>query len=125
MSINDSKSPTAPQLIRLSRLHNTPRVVLESPYAGDLERNIRYAKAALLDSLERGEAPMASHLLYTQVWDDALPEVRARGISAGHAFIISAHYLVVYQDYGISPGMQLGIDTANILGRPIHYRNIL
>ena len=32
-------------------------VVLESPYAGDVARNVRYARACLRDSLLRGEAP--------------------------------------------------------------------
>ena len=31
-------------------------VILESPYAGDIERNVAYARACLRDSLLRGEA---------------------------------------------------------------------
>ena len=43
------------------------RVMLESrPYNGDTDRNVRYARACVRDSLLRGEAPIASHLLYTQ-----------------------------------------------------------
>ncbi len=55
-----------------ARLPNLKRVILESPYAGDIERNIAYARAAVNDSLIHGEAPIASHLLYTQdgVLDD-------------------------------------------------------
>ena len=45
---------------------NMVRVILESPYAGDIERNVKYARMAVRDSLSRGEAPIASHLLYTQ-----------------------------------------------------------
>ena len=37
-------------------------VVVESPYAGDVETNVRYARAAIRDCLMRGEAPFASHL---------------------------------------------------------------
>ena len=40
------------------------RVIVESPYAGDVERNIAYVRAAMRDCLMRGEAPLASHLLY-------------------------------------------------------------
>ena len=36
-------------------------VIVESPFAGDTERNIRYARACLADCLRRGEAPFASH----------------------------------------------------------------
>ena len=61
------------------------RVIIESPYAGDVERNLRYARAAMKDCLHRGEAPYASHLLYTQegVLDDDVPGERKLGISAG------------------------------------------
>ena len=40
-------------------------MILESPYAGRVEENVAYARAAVRDSLLRGEAPIASHLLYT------------------------------------------------------------
>ena len=41
-------------------------VILESPYAGDVAANVKYARRCVRDSLSRGEAPIASHLLYTQ-----------------------------------------------------------
>lgn len=49
------------------------RVIVESPYAGDIERNMRYLRACLADCLRRGEAPFASHAIYTQpgVLDDS------------------------------------------------------
>ena len=40
------------------------KTILESPYSGDVEKNIDYAKKCLRDSLERDECPFASHLLY-------------------------------------------------------------
>ncbi len=46
-------------------------VILESPYAGHVDANVAYARMAMHDSLLRGEAPIASHLLYTQ--PDVLP----------------------------------------------------
>lgn len=88
------------------------KVVLESPYKGDTERNTEYARRALLDSLLRGEAPLASHLLYTQVLEDSSPAERYLGISAGHAWIPYAEALVVYTDYGISAGMERAIELA-------------
>ncbi|MBF4459498.1 hypothetical protein ITJ67_12165 [Pseudoclavibacter sp. VKM Ac-2867] len=89
-------------------------VVLESPYAGDVEANLIYARACVADSLARGEAPIASHLLYTQpgVLDDSDPAERALGIAAGQAWIGVASKLVVYTDLGISSGMEAGIAAA-------------
>lgn len=89
-------------------------VIVESPYAGDVERNMRYLRACLRDCLMRGEAPFASHGLYTQpgVLDDAAHDERARGISAGFAWREWAHATVVYTDLGISRGMSAGIEHA-------------
>lgn len=83
------------------------RVIIESPYAGDVERNLRYLRACLRDSLLRGEAPFASHAIYTQpgVLDDHDPEQRRMGIEAGFAWWIGAAAVVFYTDLGWSRGM--------------------
>ena len=100
------------------------RVIIESPYAGDIERNIAYAKAAIKDCLKYNEAPIASHLLFTQpgLLDDNSVEERNLGINAGHAWIKVADALIVYRDHGISSGMQKAIDLAISLGIIIEYR---
>lgn len=101
-------------------------VILESPYAGDVEANVTYARACLRDSLLRGEAPIASHLLYTQpgVLDDDTPDERKHGIDAGLAWRAVAQGTVVYTDHGISEGMSYGIKAAARAGIPIEYRTI-
>lgn len=83
------------------------RVIIESPYAGDVERNLRYLRACMRDSLLRGEAPFASHGLYTQpgVLDDHDPEQRRLGIEAGFAWWGGAAAVVFYTDLGWSRGM--------------------
>lgn len=100
------------------------RVVLESPYKANSVVYTDYARACLRDSIDRGEAPIASHLLHTQVLDDQVPAERALGMAAGHAWISVAHALVVYCDYGISEGMQDGIALAQALRMPIDYRTL-
>lgn len=62
-------------------------VVLETPYAGDVERNVAYARACMRNCLLRGEAPLTSHLLYTQpgVLRDDVSEERKHGIEADFA----------------------------------------
>ncbi|CAB4127449.1 hypothetical protein UFOVP75_202 [uncultured Caudovirales phage] len=99
-------------------------VILESPYAGDVEFNVRYARACMADSLARGEAPMVSHLLYTQCLDDSIPAERKAGIEAGLAWRTAAECSVVYTDLGVSDGMQHGIDTMLAQGKPVEYRSI-
>jgi hypothetical protein len=99
-------------------------VIVESPYAGDVERNLRYVRAAMRDCLLRGEAPFASHALYTQpgVLDDNKPDERDMGIAAGLAIGAKADATVVYTDLGLSKGMILGIARAELEGRPIERR---
>ena len=84
------------------------RVIIESPYAGDIELNTRYLRAAMADSLARGEAPYASHGLYTQpgVLRDDVPEERKKGIEAGYAWAEVADAIAFYIDLGMSDGMQ-------------------
>ncbi|WP_292982804.1 MULTISPECIES: hypothetical protein [unclassified Oceanicaulis] len=102
------------------------RVIIESPYAGDLDANVAYARACLKDSLLRGEAPIASHLLYTQpgVLNDDKPDERALGIDAGHAWMSAADLVVVYHDMGVTEGMQAGIRRAFAEGRAVEFRKL-
>ena len=106
-------------------------VIIESPYAADTEAmiqaNISYARDCVKDSLSRGEAPIASHLLYTQegILDDTIPEERQQGIDAGLAWRDVSDGTVVYTDYGISKGMEYGIKRASDSGKPIEYRSII
>jgi hypothetical protein len=112
------------------------RVIIESPYAGSSQlplvaffqrwRNRKYARECVRDSLERGEAPIASHLLYTQpgILKDHRPEERQWGIDAGLAWRSVAEETVVYIDRGITDGMIYGVSKANIDGIPVIYRRI-
>jgi len=101
-------------------------VIIESPYAGDIEKNVEYARRCVRDSLLRGESPIASHLLYTQpgILRDEVPEERKAGIDAGLAWRAVAHASVVYIDLGVTKGMSYGIAAAESAGVPVEYRQI-
>lgn len=102
------------------------RIIIESPYAGDIELNLRYAKACVKDSILRGEAPFASHLLYTQfgILDDFIPNQRTLGINMGFAWGEVSDGSAVYEDLGIARGMEEGILQAENAGRPYEYRQL-
>lgn len=102
-------------------------VIIESPYAGDIEANVEYARAAVRDSLSRGEAPIASHLLYTQpgVLRDEVPSERQWGIDAGLAWRHVSDATIVYIDRGMSKGMEYGLRAARDSGKPVEFRRIL
>lgn len=117
-----------------------PRVVIESPLRGTVPlwvplwaaplaeylgrwRNKQYARACMRDSVHRGEAPYASHLLMDQpgILDDADEEERGRGMDIGFRWGEHADIRAVYCDHGISGGMQHGILCAP-QGQRIEYR---
>jgi len=105
-------------------------VIIESPFAGTQEEklaNIKYARECVRHSLGLGEAPIASHLLYTQegILDDDIPEERQWGIDAGLAWRKVAEATIVYTDRGFSKGMSYGVKAAREAGIPVIYRSIL
>jgi len=91
-----------------------------------VDKNIKYARKCVRDSLNKGEAPIASHLLYTQpgILDDDVPEERQWGIDAGLAWRKDSEATIVYIDLGITRGMEYGITDAKENNRPIEYRSI-
>lgn len=99
-------------------------VFVESPYAGNIELNLRYVRACMRDCIRRHEAPFASHALYTQpgVLKDEIPEERKLGIEAGYAVRQSFRKTVVYTDLGYSTGMKYGIKHAEQIQHPTEYR---
>ena len=104
------------------------RVIIESPFKADkvedANKNIFYARRALLHSLKQNEAPFASHLLYSQVLNEFILSQRLRGIQAGFQWIPHADVTVIYTDLGISDGMKLGIRAAEDAGIPVEFRKL-
>jgi hypothetical protein len=104
------------------------RVIIESPYAAaddnGVAANLAYARLCVRDSLSRGEAPFASHIIYTQCLRDNVELERTMAIRAGLCWGSAAEATIVYVDYGISRGMQIGIDDAKAARRPIEYRKL-
>lgn len=113
-------------------------VIIESPFAGpttaviDLHRE--YLRACMRDALLRGEAPYASHGLYTQpgVLKDTDPAEREHGIQAGYAVgdaLIKANphtRVAVCVDLGLSGGMQAARERySDLFGESVIVRRSL
>lgn len=94
-------------------------VIVESPFAGNMEVNRAYAIKACADCFRRGEIPFASHLLYPQILDELKPEEREQGITAGYKFWPLADRIVFYMDRGESPGMTRAMQRAKAEGRVV------
>jgi len=100
------------------------RVVIESPWAGNVNANRLYALRCLRDSLQQGESPFMSHLLYPLVSENFSREERDRGMKAGREWIEVADRLIMYIDYGVSPGMNMARERAEELRIEIVVRKI-
>lgn len=59
-------------------------IYIASPYAGDIETNTAFAKKACRYAIHQGHTPIAVHLLYPQMLDDAEPTEREIGLRLGH-----------------------------------------
>ena len=60
-----------------------PIVYICSPYAGEIEKNVKAAQGYSRFAVEKGYIPIAPHLLFPQFLNDANPKERQLGISAG------------------------------------------
>ncbi len=107
------------------------RVIVESPYAGDTELDIKlneiYGEFAMHDCLVNyNESPYASHLLYTRkyVLRDHIPTDRKLGIKAGFYWRDVAEKTIFYIDLGMTNGMKLGINDCKEKGKEYEVRNL-
>lgn len=96
-----------------------PVVIVESPFAGDMEANRLYAIRACVDCLRRGEVPYASHLFFPQFLNELEPAERELGLTAGYAMWKCATAIVLYCDRGKSSGMLRAIDRAVYMKLPV------
>lgn len=98
--------------------------IIESPWAGKnpvaFRRNVAYLHAAIQDCLKRGEVPYASHGFFPGALDDNDPAQRTQGIEAGfkmaEALMAGGVFRAIYNDRGISTGMNFGIAHADRVG---------
>ena len=95
-------------------------VYICSPYAGDVESNVRFAKAACRYAMKQGCAPVAVHLLYPQILNDIVASERKAGIRMGLRVLASCEELWACGDI-ISHGMSCEIAKAGQLGIPVRY----
>lgn len=90
-------------------------IYMASPYAGDIEKNTKFAKRACRHVMNEGHAFFAPHLLYPQLLNDANPQERQAGLAMGLAVLPRCDELWCYGEH-ISHGMLLEIQEADRLG---------
>ena len=95
-------------------------IYVASPYAGDVEKHVEYAKQACRAVMESGHAFFAPHLLYPSILDDNVPEERQLGIDMGLTMLEKCDELWTFGDH-ISKGMQAEIKEAERIGIPVRH----
>lgn len=91
---------------------------ITSPYAGDVEKNVAFAKAACQYAMEQGCTPVTVHLLYPLLLDDSNPAEREAGIRMGLRVLEACDELWLCGSL-ISYGMQEKLSAAEWPGIPV------
>lgn len=100
-------------------------VFVASPWSGGPKGYRQYLKKAVLDSLDRGEVPIASHGFYPNYLDDTTPLERKIGLTCGLELLRRSDELAVYADHGMTPGMEVEVQLAVRHRIPITFRYIM
>jgi hypothetical protein len=88
-----------------------PIVYICSPYAGEVESNVRAAQKYSRFAVDAGYIPVAPHLLFPQFLNDSNPKERQLGLFFGNALMSKCSEVWVFGDR-ISPGMETEIKRA-------------
>lgn len=93
-------------------------VYIASPYAGDVEGNVAFAKAACRYAAAKGYTPVAVHLMYPQFLDDRVPKEREAGLKMGRRVLAVCEEIWLCGER-MSAGMKAEEAEAQRLGIPI------
>ena len=88
-----------------------PIVYICSPYAGEIEKNVKAAQKYSHFAVEKGYIPIAPHLLFPQFLNDADPKERQLGLFFGNALMSKCSEVWVFGSR-ISAGMEAEINRA-------------
>ena len=99
---------------------NRRKIYVVSKYAGDVATNKENAVRFCRYVIDRGNMPVASHLLYPQILDDSSPHEREMGLMFGLALLALCDEVWIFTENGeISSGMKREIEEATQLGIPV------
>lgn len=99
-----------------------PVVYICSPFAGDVEINIRRAQGYCRFAVNKNTIPFAPHLLFPQFLNDDDKTQREMGLFFGMVFLCKCHELWAFGS-DISNGMAMEIGKAKRRSIPIRYFN--
>ena len=99
-----------------------PIVFICSPYAGEVDENIRAARRYSRFAVDKGYIPIAPHLLFPQFLNDADPNERQLGLFFGDALMSKCSEVWVFGSR-VSAGMETEIKRAKWKNYRLRYFN--
>lgn len=99
-----------------------PLVYICSPFSGDTKTNIKRAQDFCRFALDKGNIPLAPHLMFPQFMDDENPEERELAIFMNIVLMGKCQALWVLGDV-VSKGMSIEIEKAKKRRQPVRYFN--
>lgn len=90
-----------------------------SPYKGETERNVEYAKELTKEAIKRGYAPVTPHLYIT----DNKAEERKQGFEIAIKLLGKCDVILIGMKYGITEGMKKEIQKAYELKKTFEYKH--
>ena len=97
-----------------------PLVYICSPLAGDVPGNTEKARRYCRFALERGQIPIAPHLLFPQFMDDTDPAERELAVRMDIVLLGKCSELWVFGD-AVTEGMAAEITVARRRRQPVRY----
>jgi len=88
-----------------------PLVYICSPYAGDVDANVKNAQRYSRFAVDNGYLPIAPHLLFPQFMNDTVPKERELGMFFGNVLMSKCAEVWVFGSV-ISVGMKAEINRA-------------
>lgn len=99
-----------------------PLVYICSPFSGDIENNNKRTRAFCRFALDKGNIPLAPHLLFPQFMDDSNEQERDLAIFMDIILMGKCQEVWVLGDV-ISRGMSIEIEKAKKRRQPVRYFN--
>ena len=99
-----------------------PIVYICSPYAGDVESNVRAAQRYSRFAVDKGYLPIAPHLLFPQFMNDRDVKERQLGLFFGNVLMSKCAEVWVFGSR-VSSGMEAEIERAKRKNYTVRYFN--
>lgn len=99
-----------------------PIVYICSPFAGDVDGNVAATQRYSRFAMDKGNIPIAPHLLFPQFLDDNAPKERELGLFFGNVLMSKCAEVWVFGST-VSPGMDAEIKRAKRKDYRLRYFN--